>query len=268
MGARGQICNLWACRNPHPREESIALPRTYQRILSMTPRRLMPLLLPCLLLVAMSQALASDAPLVPTPSERATAPATPKPFAARYRLEVSGWPSTSIDHRLFQDGASWFSEMRAAIAVARGQERSRFLVKEDGVRSLQYSSGYSLMGFGGDYRLAPDDLTSLPDRQAALFELSRRAVNGSCSERCYLRYQDHRGREEKMLYRVVGAASLELPSGPVDAVEVKVTEPDKPERHLLFHFHPELPGLMLAAEFYRDGERRSRLSLSELSLEE
>ncbi|WP_444999600.1 hypothetical protein [Halomonas mongoliensis] len=236
----------------------------------MTPRRLLLPLLLCLLLVAIPQAPAAGAPLVPPPSERATATvqANPQPFAARYRLEVSGWPSTSIDHRLTRDGASWFSEMRAAIAVARGAERSRFLVEEEGVRSLQYTSGYSLLGFGGDYRLAPDDLASLPDRQAALFELSRRAVNGSCSGECELRYQDHRGREEQMNYRVVGAETLSLPSGRFEAVAVKVNEPGKPERHLVFHFHPELPGLLLAAEFHRDGERRSRLSLTHLTLDD
>lgn len=241
----------------------------------MTPRRLLLLLL-CLPLIAPAAgAPAAGAPAAPSPSDRRVMPLEaaeeripPQPFVARYRLEVSGWPSTSVDHRLTQDGASWFSEMHAAIAVARGQERSRFLVEEEGVRSLQYSSGYSLLGFGSDYRLAPDDLTSLPDRQAALFELSRRVINGSCSERCSLRYQDHRGREEQMNYRVMGAETLSLPSGRFEALAVKVTEPDKPERHLLFHFHPELPGLLLAAEYHRDGERRSRLSLSELSLDD
>lgn len=232
-------------------------------------------LLTCLLLCLPLAATAAQAPAAPAPEYRRAAPVAesaarvaPQPFTARYRLEVSGWPSTSIDHRLSRDGASWYSDMSAAIAVARGEERSRFLIEEDGVRSLQYSSGYSLLGFGGDYRLAPDDLATLPDRQAALFELSRRAVNGSCSDDCRIRYQDHRGREEQMTYRVVGTESLTLSSGRFEAVQVEVTEPDKPERRLVFHFHPELPGLMLAVEYHRDGERRSRLSLSEYSVQD
>src|SRR5690554_8120039 len=180
----------------------------------MTPRRLLVLLLLCLPLVATAEAPAAPSPAYrkALPAEEALARVTPQPVTARYSLEVSGWPTTSIDHQLSRDGASWFSEMRAAITVARGEERSRFLVEEEGVRSLQYASGYSLLGFGGDYRLAPEELTTLPDRQAALFELSRRAVNGSCSGQCELRYQDHRGREEQMLYRVVGADTLALPS--------------------------------------------------------
>ena len=236
----------------------------------MTPRRLLVLLLLCLPPVATAEAPAAPSPAYrkALPAEEALARVTPQPFTARYLLEVSGWPSTSIDHQLSRDGASWFSEMRAAITVARGEERSRFLVEEEGVRSLQYASGYSLLGFGGDYRLAPEELTTLPDRQAALSEPSRRAVRGRCSGQCELRYQDHRGREEQMLYRVVGADTLALPSGRFDAVAVKVTEADKPERHLVFHFHPELPGLLLTAEYHRDGERRSRLALTHLSLDE
>jgi len=234
-------------------------------------RRLLIALLTCLPLAAA----AAEAPAAPSPSYRKAEPAAetaarvaPQPFAARYRLEVSGWPSTSVEHRFSRDGGSWHSEMSAAIAVARGEERSRFLIKDQGVRSLQYISGYSLLGLGGDYRLAPDDLAVLPDRQAALFELSRRAIDGSCQESCDIRYQNHRGREERMAYRVLGPESLSLPAGEFEALAVEVTEPDKPERHLVFHFHPEVPGLMLAVEYHRDGERRSRLSLSRLSLGE
>lgn len=241
----------------------------------MTPRRLLVLLLPCLLLAAAPQALVADAPnaaaaAVPPPAERTAMPThtDPRPFTARYRLNVSGWPNTSVEHRFFQEGGSWFSEMHSAVALARGQERSRFLIEEAGVRSLQYSSGYSLMGFGSDYRLAPNDLVHLPDRQAALFELSRRATNGSCSERCSMDYQNHRGDAEKMHYRVVGTTMRELPDGQVEAIDVKVTRPDKPERELRLSFHPELPGLLLAGEYRRDGERVSRLSLSALSLDD
>jgi hypothetical protein len=234
-------------------------------------RRLLPALLLCLPLATA----AAQTPAAPAPAYRQAEPAVenatkavPQPFAARYRLEVSGWPSTSVEHRLTQDGGSWHSEMSAAIAVARGEERSRFLIKDQGVRSLQYISGYSLLGLGGDYRLAPDDLAVLPDRQAALFDLSRRVIDGTCQESCDIRYQNHRGREERMAYQVLGPESLSLPAGEFEAVAVEVTEPDKPERHLVFHFHPEVPGLMLAVEYHRDGERRSRLSLTRLSLGE
>jgi hypothetical protein len=235
----------------------------------MTLRRLLLSLLLCLPLVAA----AAEAPAAPAPAYRQAeavaeraARVTPQPFAARYRLEVSGWPSANVEHRLTREGGSWFSEMRAAISIARGRERSRFLVKEKGVRSLQYTSGYSLLGLGGDYRLPPEELNALPDRQAALFEFSRRALNGDCAEACRIRYQDHRGREERMEYRVTGTETLTLPAGDFEALVVEVTEPDKPERRLVFRLHPELPGLMLAVEYHRDGERRSRLSLTHLSL--
>ena len=236
----------------------------------MTPRRLLVLLLLCLPLVATAKAPAAPSPAYrkALPAEEALARVTPQPFTARYRLEVSGWPSTSVEHRLSRDGGSWHSEMSAAIAVARGEERSRFMIKDQGVRSLQYISGYSLLGLGGDYRLAPDDLAVLPDRQAALFELSRRVIDGTCRDSCDIRYQNHRGREERMAYQLLGPESLSLPAGEFEALAVEVTEPDKPERHLVFHFHPEVPGLMLAVEYHRDGERRSRLSLSRLSLGE
>ena len=197
---------------------------------------------------------------------KAAATAAATPFTASYRLEVRGWPNATIDHRLTRDGASWYSEMRGAIAVARGQERSRFMINENGVNALQYASGYSLLGFGGDYRLAPGDLTELPDRQSALFELSRRAVSQECESSCELRYLDHRGREERLTFRPLDRETLRLPAGEFEAVRVEVTEPDTPERRLEFSCHPELPGLLLAVDYHRDGQRRSRLSLSSLEL--
>ena len=194
------------------------------------------------------------------------AKAAATPFDASYRLEVRGWPNATIDHRLTRDGASWYSEMRGAIAVARGRERSRFMINENGVKALQYASGYSLLGFGGDYRLAPDDLSELPDRQAALFELSRRAVSQACESTCELRYLDHRGREERLEFRALARETLRLPAGEFESVRVEVREPDSPERRLEFSFHPELPGLLLAVDYHRDGQRRSRLSLTSLEV--
>ncbi|APE30214.1 hypothetical protein BOX17_04165 [Halomonas aestuarii] len=207
------------------------------------------LLLPLFLLLAAGSALAME----------------PRPFDARYRLEVKGWPNATIEHRLSHDGAEWRSEMSADIAVARGSERSRFLAGP-AIRSLHYASGYTLMGFGKEYELDRESLDGLPDRQAALFELSRRASAADCAAPCRLRYLDHRGREKEVEYRVLSRTDLSLPAGEFEAVRVEVTEPDEPGRRMIFSFHPELPGLLLAMEYQRDGERRSRLALTELAL--
>ncbi|MFN2332653.1 MAG: hypothetical protein ABR580_12505 [Halomonas sp.] len=234
-------------------------------------RRLLITLLLCLpLTAAAADALAapSSAYLKAEPMAERASGVVPLPFTARYRLEVSGWPSTNVEHRLSKDGASWHSKMSAAIAMARGEESSRFLIEEDGVRSLQYISGYSLLGLGGDYRLTSDDLATLPDRQAAIFDLSRRVLDDGCQVACTIHYQDHRGREERMEYRVLGPESLSLPVGEFETLAVEVTEPGKPERRMVFRFHPEVPGLILVVDYHRDGERKSRLSLTQLSLME
>ncbi|MCE8018023.1 hypothetical protein HOP62_18255 [Halomonas sp. MCCC 1A17488] len=191
-----------------------------------------------------------------------------QPFSASYRLEVKGWPNATIEHRLTRETGHWQSRMQAAIAVARGSERSRFIVTPEGVRSVNYASGYSLLGVGGDYRLGGSELARLPDRQAALVELSRRALNGGCeNEACRLVYLDHRGREERLDYRLLGVETLALPAGEFEAVKVEVSDPETPERTMLFHFHPQYPGLLLAVDYHRHGERRSRLTLTSLSPE-
>ncbi|MGR4067190.1 hypothetical protein [Billgrantia sp. C5P2] len=191
-----------------------------------------------------------------------------QPFSASYRLEVKGWPNATIQHRLTRESGHWQSRMQAAIAVARGNERSRFIVTPQGVRSVNYSSAYSLLGVGGNYRLAGNELASLPDRQAALVELSRRALNGSCeNDACRLVYQDHRGREEILDYRLLGVETLSLPAGEFEAVRVEVNDPETPEKTMLFHFHPRYPGLLLAVDYRRDGERKSRLTLTALETE-
>ncbi|MCE8029194.1 hypothetical protein HOP54_10860 [Halomonas daqingensis] len=188
-----------------------------------------------------------------------------QPFSASYRLEVRGWPNATIEHDLTRESGHWQSRMQAAIAVARGNERSRFIVTPEGVHSVNYASGYSLFGVGGNYRLGSSELAELPDRQAALIELSRRALNGGCErETCRLVYQDHRGREETLDYRLLGTDVLQLPAGEFQALKVEVREPDTPERRMVFHFHPEYPGLLLAVDYQRDGERRSRLTLTSL----
>ncbi|MDR5905065.1 hypothetical protein [Franzmannia qiaohouensis] len=195
--------------------------------------------------------------------------AEPTPFTAHYQLQISGWPNARVEHRLSQHGEQWQSDMRAAIAVARGNERSRFRVDADGVRPSAYSSGYSLLGIGGDYRLGSQELSALPDRQAALFDLSRRsAAPGSCEGQeatpCELHFVDHKGEEETLHYRVVARDMVESPAGTFDAVSVETWDPETPERQLVFDFHPELPGLLLSVDYHRDGERRSRLTLSAL----
>ncbi len=188
-----------------------------------------------------------------------------QPFSASYRLEVRGWPNATIEHDLTRESGHWQSRMQAAIAVARGNERSRFIVTPEGVHSVNYASGYSLFGVGGNYRLGSSELAELPDRQAALIELSRRALNGGCErDTCRLVYQDHRGREEALDYRLLGTDVLQLPAGEFQALKVEVREPDTPERSMVFHFHPEYPGLLLAVDYQRDGERRSRLTLTSL----
>lgn len=188
-----------------------------------------------------------------------------QPFSASYQLEVSGWPNATIEHRLSRESQHWQSQMQAAIAVARGNERSRFIVTPEGVRAVNYSSGYSLLGIGDSYRLGSNDLALLPDRQTALIELSRRALNDSCeSATCRLVYQDHRGREEALDYRVLGVTQLTLPAGEFEALKVQANEPDTPERQLLFYFHPNTPGLLLAVDYQRDGERKSQLRLTSL----
>ena len=186
-----------------------------------------------------------------------------QPFSASYHLEVKGWPNANIEHRLTRESGHWQTQMRAAIAVARGNERSRFIVTPEGVQAVNYSSGYSLLGLGGDYRLGSHDLGLLPDRQAALIELSRQALSGKCQNAaCQMAYLDHRGREETLEYRLLGTEQLTLPAGHFEAIKVEAHEPDKPDRRLLFYFHPETPGLLLAVDYHRDGERQSRLTLT------
>ncbi|MBZ0329439.1 hypothetical protein KZO25_03815 [Halomonas sp. ANAO-440] len=230
-------------------------------------RPLTMLALPLLLLsLGSAQAMAAPTAAKPASVSDTERRVTPQPFDARYRLEVSGWPNASIEHRLIRDNHHWQSRMNASIAVARGNERSRFFLTPDGVRSVNYASGYSLLGIGGDYRLGSDELSELPDRQAALFDLSLSALNGSCQEEagCRLVYQDHRGREESLDYRVHDRETLSLPAGKFEAVKVEVMDPETPDRTMTFHFHPELPGLLLAVDYRRDGKRKSRLRLTSL----
>lgn len=193
--------------------------------------------------------------------------AVPRPFAARYRLEVKGWPPAYVDHRLSRDGDYWESLMKTDIRVARGSERGRFMLQNGTAQALYYASGYSLLGFGDNYQLGAEPLETLPDRQTALFSFSRRILEGGCAvDACVIRYLDHKGREEQLKGRIQGRAQITLPAGTFEAITVDAWESDKPNRRLLFRFHPEVPGLLLAVDYHRDGERRSYLVLSELTV--
>lgn len=191
----------------------------------------------------------------------------PQPFNAEYRLEIRGWPNATIDHRLTHENGHWQSRMQAAIAVASGTEQSRFFLSPEGAQAVTYSSGYSLLGIGNNYRLHKDDLATLPDRQTALFQLSRQARGADCTNDrapCDLRYVDHKGEPEHLEYRVSEEQRLSLPAGIFPAVAVETWEPDSPQNRLVFHFHPDFPGLMLTVEYHREGETRSRLTLTAL----
>jgi len=201
-------------------------------------------------------------------------PADPVPFRATYHLSVEGWPDAQIDHRLSRHGELWQSEMQATISIAEGEERSRFRVDSKGIDARAYVSGYSLLGFGERYRLTEDDLAALPDRQTALFALSRRAPDARCTQTedenetapCTLRYLDYEGEQKTLRYRVVMHGETRLPIGTFPSVTVDSWDPEKPDRRLVFTFHRDIPGLLLGVEYRRDGERRSRLTLTQLTL--
>lgn len=195
------------------------------------------------------------------PSLAATAPL---PFDARYHLEVSGWPDVDIHHRLVQEAGHWQSEMRASLPGASGHEWGRFRLDDDRVSSLHYAAGYSLLGIRRSYSLAQADLVPLPDRQSALVALARRVTDGDADGEGELRYRDHRGREERLHYRVLDREPVTLPAGHFEAVRVALAEPDEDDRRMEITFDARRPGLLLGMAYYRDGERKSRLSLTRL----
>ncbi|MBZ9559885.1 MULTISPECIES: hypothetical protein [unclassified Modicisalibacter] len=190
------------------------------------------------------------------------------PFSATYRLHVDGWPDVTLHHRLTHDGGQWQSAMRASIAVAEGHELSRFRLAGDHLDALFYTSGYRLFGLGDDYRLSGRELDDLPDRQTTLIVLARRAPAASCvgadSEPCTLRYLDHRGDTVTLDYRVTERGDTLASGHRFPSVRVDTWRPDKPDRHLLLRFTPELPGLLLGAEYRREGKVVSTLELISL----
>lgn len=211
---------------------------------------------PVLILVAWLMAL-------PTQAAAALAP-----FSATYRLHVAGWPDVTIHHRLSHDDGQWESAMQASIAVAEGNELSRFRLAGDHLDALFYTSGYRLFGLGDDYRLTGRQLGDLPDRQTALVILARRAPAAPCasanSKPCTLRYRDYQGETVTLHYRVTERGDTVASGNRFTSVRVDTWRPDKPDRHLLLRFTPELPGLLLGAEYRRDGEVVSTLELTSL----
>ncbi|WP_233337274.1 hypothetical protein [Halomonas sp. A40-4] len=195
-----------------------------------------------------------------------TAFSTPKPFEAHYRLKVDGWPSANITHHLSQEESHWLSDMRFSIAVVSGEERSRFSVADDATRALLYNSRYSLFGIGNDYQLKEEQLTTL-DRQTALFDLSRRAGKENCSASapCDLRFLDHEGEEEHYQYYMESQAPINVPAGEFEALNVIMLNAEKDDRELHLSFHPDWPGLLLSAEYFKDGERETQIALTDFN---
>ncbi|RUR33771.1 hypothetical protein [Vreelandella nanhaiensis] len=189
------------------------------------------------------------------------------PFKAQYRLETRGWPGATITHTLTQEGLHWLSDMSFSVTIARGQEYSRFSVSDDSIHSLLYNSSYSLLGVGDSYQLNEDAIPSI-DRQAALVDLSRRAGNEACmqSAPCELEFVDHRGRDEHFqYYSVPGLQVVSVPAGEFEAQRVILSDTEKPDRHLEINFHPDWPGLILSAEYRKEGRRQTRIRLTQFN---
>lgn len=209
-----------------------------------------------LLMTASNTALANEGASLPAP----------QPFEAQYRLEIRGWPGATITHTLTNEGSHWLSDMSFSIAVARGQERSRFSIDDGSTHSLLYNSSYSLFGVGDSYQLNEGDIHSI-DRQAALFDLSRRAGTEGCIESspCDISFVDHRGRDENFQYYVNTPTTARVPAGEFDAKQVTLIDVEKPDRHLLINFHPEWPGLILSAEYQKEGQRQTTLTMTQFN---
>lgn len=192
----------------------------------------------------------------------------PRPFEAQYRLEVRGWPGANITHRLSNEGSHWLTDMRFSVRVARGQEFSRFSLKDDLAHSLLYSSSYSLLGVGDSYTLNESDIPTL-DRQTALFDLSRRAGHENCTESapCEIQFVDHKGRDEHFQYyvdkqHVSDPATVGMTGGEFEALNVSLIDVEKPDRLLQLRFHPDWPGLILSVVYQKEGRRETQLALT------
>ncbi|MGO3158278.1 MAG: hypothetical protein ACTIJZ_09030 [Halomonadaceae bacterium] len=208
-------------------------------------------------------ALASDTLTDPQAFEAPRSFAAPSPFEAQYRLEVRGWPSATITHRLSHEGNHWLSDMRFSITVARGQEFSRFALNGNAPQALLFRSSYSVLGVGDSYQLTESDIPSL-DRQTALFDLSRRAGHENCTESapCEIEFVDQKGRDEHFQYYVNDPGTINVPAGEFEALRVSLIDTEKPDRLLQLNFHSDWPGLILSAVYQKDGRRETQLTLT------
>ncbi|WP_299261418.1 hypothetical protein [uncultured Kushneria sp.] len=192
------------------------------------------------------------------------------PFKAQYHLTMDGWPSADMTHQLEHDGDGWRSTMHASIKIATGYEYSRFHVSHvTEVSPWSFYSRYRLFGFGDTYRLDEHQLSNLPDRQAALFALSRQAFDApSCRGRqatpCSFAYVDHKMREHNMVWRVIDDPEMTVPQGHWKTRHVEAWDEDKPDRRLHFYFTSRNPGLLVQTDYFRDGKLSARLQLTGL----
>lgn len=186
-------------------------------------------------------------------------------FTAQYRLKVDGWPGAGLTHKVRREGRHWKSAMRFSIAVASGRERSRFTAGEHATHSLHYYSGYSLFGIGDSYELADADIATL-DRQTALIHLARRAGRERCSQSapCDVGFVDHRGRDEAFHYYTDGTEQVTVPAGRFNALAVVLFDAEKPDRNIRINYHPDYPGLIVEAGYWKAGKRETHITLTQL----
>lgn len=190
----------------------------------------------------------------------------PQNFNASYHLSVSGWPDADINHRVTQVGPdSWRASMKARIAIARGMETGHFRFNSDNLASYDYDSNYRLLGISRDYTLDSNKLGQIPDRQSAIIDLARHAATNTCRQDCPVHYRDHRGRDKTLLYQRLADTPMQVAGLTTQALRLELSEPDEPEKRILMALHPDIPGLLLEMEYFRDGKRKSQLSLTSVS---
>ncbi|MFC0267394.1 hypothetical protein [Kushneria aurantia] len=194
------------------------------------------------------------------------------PFEAHYHLAIDGWPDADVSHSLAPDEDGWRSTMQASISIASGVEFSRFHLDSSGLATpWSFYSRYRLFGFGDDYRLDARQLsTARPDRQAALFDLSRLAFDspacrGRSATPCQLDYVDHRERNKTLAWRVIDNPQMPVPAGAWATRHVEAWDIKRPERRLNFYFSPQHPGLLVQVDYFRDGKLRARMQLTDFS---
>lgn len=193
--------------------------------------------------------------------------AKPRAFEASYHLSISGWPDADILHRLTQMGVDdWRITMQARIGIASGQEAGYFRLDGDALRSVGYDASYRLLGIKRRYALDSSDLASLPDRQSAIVALAMAAASDACRQDCPIHYRDHRGRDKTLAYRLLPEAPMQVGGQTLQALRLELSEPDEPDKRMVMALHPALPGLLLEVDYYSDGKRKSRLTLTSLTL--